>query len=160
MTTLADFTVATIRPQTGEEVLRVRRHGYKLLGAAALYDLLDRGRLGRTGEGIGSRVVLLDPSPVPEPSLEHALSNVRRYREQYPRNAILRMGGGLWLREGIHGGLAKERVLGPRRGPGSSAATATRSSTRGTGTSSSAACTRCCSVAGSRTRPPAGSPPC
>lgn len=38
---------------------------------------------------------------------------MRRYREQYPRNAILRMGGGLWLREGIHGGLAKERVLGP-----------------------------------------------
>ena len=118
MTTLADVTITTLRPGTGEEVLRVRGHGYKLLGAAALYDLLDRGRLGRTGEGRASRVVLLDPTPVPEPSLEHTLANVRKHREQRPGNAILRLGGGIDLRTGIHGGLAAEGVLGPRERSG------------------------------------------
>ena len=118
MTTLADLVVATLDPYTGKEILPVRRHGYKLLGAAALHDLLDRGRLGRTGEGIRSRVVLLDPSAIPEPSLEGCLDTVRGHREQRPCNAILRLGGGTKLRERIHGGLAAEGVIGPREKAG------------------------------------------
>lgn len=118
MTTLADLTITTLRPETGKEILPVRAHGYKLLGAAALYDLLDRGRLGLTGEGRRSRVVVLDPTPVAEPSLEHALANVRKHREQSPRNALLRLGGGIDLRKGLHGGLVAEGVLGPRERSG------------------------------------------
>jgi len=118
MTTLADVVVATLDPYSGEEILPVRRHGFKLLGAAALHDLLERGRLGRTGEGNRSRVVLLDPSPVAEPSLERCLDAVRGHREQTPRNAILRLGGGVKLRERIHDGLAAEGVIGPREKAG------------------------------------------
>ena len=118
MTTLADVVVATLDPYSGKEILPVRRHGYKLLGAAALHDLLERGRLGRTGEGNRSRVVLLDPSAVPEPSLEGCLDTVRGHREQAPHNALLRLGGGIRLRERIHGGLATEGVIGPRERAG------------------------------------------
>lgn len=113
MTTLADLVSITTEPDTGESILTVRSHGYKLLGGAALYDLVDRGRLGRTGEGRASRVMLLDPSPVAEPSLEYGLSRTRGHPEQWPRNAVLRLGGGTKLRDGIYGGLGAEGVLGP-----------------------------------------------
>lgn len=118
MTVLADLVSITTRPDTGAPILKVRSHGYKLLGGAILYDLVDRGRLGRTGEGNKSRVVLLDPAPVPEPSLEYGLARVRRHREQWPRNAVLRLGGGIKLRDGIYGGLVTEGVLGPKETTG------------------------------------------
>ncbi|MFD1718404.1 GOLPH3/VPS74 family protein [Georgenia deserti] len=118
MTALADLACLTTAPETGAPILTVRRHGYKLLGGAALYDLVDRGKLGRTGEGRASRVVVLDPSPVPEPSLEYGLARVRGHGEQWPRNAVLRLGGGVKLREGIYGGLAAEGVLGRRERAG------------------------------------------
>lgn len=118
MTVLADIVAITTRPETGEAILRVRDHGYKVLGGAALHDLVDRGRLGRTGEGRESRVIVLDPSPVAEPSLEYGLTRVRKHPEQWPRNAVLRLGGGTKLRDGIYGGLATEGVLGPRQRSG------------------------------------------
>lgn len=118
MTILADLVSITTRPDTGAPILKVRSHGYKLLGGAMLYDLVDRGRLGRTGEGNKSRVVVLDPTPVPEPSLEYGLARVRRHREQWPRNAVLRLGGGIKLRDGIYGGLVTEGVLGPEETAG------------------------------------------
>lgn len=113
MTTLADLVSITTDPGTGAEILTVRQHGYKLLGGAALYDLVDRRRLGREGEGNATRVVVLDASPVPEPSLEYGMRRVRRHARQRPRNAVLRLGGGVRLRGGIHGGLVTEGVLGP-----------------------------------------------
>lgn len=113
MTTLADLVAVTTSPQDASRVLTVRVDGYKLLGAAALYDLLDRGRLGRTGEGRGSRVVLLDPSPVTEPSLEYGLARVRDHAEQRPRNAVLRLASGTKAVEGVYGGLVDEGILGP-----------------------------------------------
>lgn len=118
MTLLADIVSITTHPDTGKAIVRVRDHGYKVLGGAALHDLVDRGRLGRTGEGRKSRVVVLDPSPVPEPSLEYGLARVREHAEQWPRNAVLRLGGGTKLRDGIYGGLVTEGVLGPRRKAG------------------------------------------
>ena len=118
MTVLADIVSIMTRPGTGESIVRVRDHGYKVLGGAALHDLVDRGRLGRTGEGRKSRVVVLDPSPVAEPSLEYGLARVRNHPEQWPRNAVLRLGGGTKLRDGIYGGLVAEGVLGPLQSSG------------------------------------------
>lgn len=112
MTLLADIVVITTNPGSGEPILYVRNSGYKILGGAALYELIDRGKLGLAGEGRGTRVVVLDPTPVPEPSLEYGFATARKHEKQLPRNAVLRLAGGFHLYDGIYGGLAQEGVLG------------------------------------------------
>lgn len=113
MTTLSDLVLVTLDPRTGNSVLKVRSHGYKLLGGAALYDLTDRRRLRLEGRDASSHVVVSDPSPVPKPSLEFALGRMRRHDRQLPRNAVLRLCSGTKTRSGIYGGLVTEGVIAP-----------------------------------------------
>lgn len=113
MTTLADFVVITTGPEDGKAILTVRHYGYLLLGGAVLYDLIDRGSLGLSGQGGSERAVVCNPASVPEPSLEYYLASVRDKNEQRPHHAVQRLGGGLKLREGIYGGLVQEGVLSP-----------------------------------------------
>jgi hypothetical protein len=114
VTTLSDLVLTCLDPSTNKLAFKVRINGYKLLGAAAMYDLLDRGRLGFDGEGRQAKVVLRDVAPVAEPSLEFALGRYRAHAWTSPRNCLNELCSGTKIYDGVFGSLVQEGHLIPR----------------------------------------------
>ncbi|MGO1590868.1 MAG: GPP34 family phosphoprotein [Ancrocorticia sp.] len=114
MTTLGDLVTVTTDPNGKLQVL-VDSDGNYLLAAAALADLIDRGRLTFAPYGPHPQIQVLSYAPVPEPSLTTCLSHLQNKNVSVtdPRNLLRHMYGGPRGHKPIFESLVYEGVLGP-----------------------------------------------
>jgi hypothetical protein len=111
MSTLSDLALVLLGSPERESEFPVGTSANKLLGAAALYDLADRGRLRFEGIGPRSKVMVADSSPVPEPSLNYALGRATKRRPRRTWKVLDDVALGWGAPRHLFGGLVAEGHL-------------------------------------------------
>lgn len=111
MTTLSDLALILFNPVTGKAAFQAGTEDNRILGAAAVYDLVDRGRIGFQGRAEKAKAVVLDPSPVPEPSLQFVLGRVQKHRARAAWKMLDDAAAGWGVEREFLGGLVAEGHL-------------------------------------------------